>query len=159
MSGRPKKILPHNLWRVPDHGSNRHRREQTPLTAMSGYTTHNRPMRALCQQQADLGATVFPGQPLMTIDDEGATTGNLLAGKYCHQGEARFAVQVTLDAIGRSFSARIAEIVPLPIRPVVPLTPKYPQPERLESGMFGRETISLGQRSRDHRAAEGSLSK
>ena len=54
-------------------------------------------------------------------------------------------VQVTLDSLGSTFAAKIAEIVPRPTRPAAPSPPRSPLAQKgLKSGMFGRGTIALG---------------
>jgi RND family efflux transporter MFP subunit len=56
-------------------------------------------------------------------------------------------VQVTLDAIGSSFSAKIAEVVPAADPLTRTFSAKIPLSQKgLKSGMFGRGTISLGSR-------------
>lgn len=97
---------------------------------------------------ADLGATVFPGQPLFTIEDESGYQLELAIPESLSQKvKAGTSVQVTLEAIGSSFSAKIAEIVPSADPLTRTFTAKIPLSQKgLKSGMFGRGTISLGSR-------------
>lgn len=95
---------------------------------------------------ADLGATVFPGQPLMTIDDEGSYQLELsIPESQIRVVHAGTAVQVTIDALGAAFTARIAEIVPTSDPGSRTFTAKIPLSAKgIRSGMFGRGSIALG---------------
>ncbi len=94
---------------------------------------------------ADLGATVFPGQPLMTIDDEGSYQLELAVPEsQVRAVRAGTAVQVTIDALGTSFSARVAEVVPTSDPASRTFTAKVVIPQKgVRSGMFGRGSIAL----------------
>jgi RND family efflux transporter MFP subunit len=83
-------------------------------TAMSDYTRITAPISGvITSKPADLGATVFPGQPLMTIEDEGSYQLELsLPENLATKVKPGTPVQVTLDAFGSTFAAKIAEIVP-----------------------------------------------
>lgn len=113
---------------------------------MADYTKIVAPISGvIISRQADLGSTVFPGQPLMVIDDESSyqlelavpesNTGKVKAGT---------AVQVQIDALDSSASSKITELVPAadPASRTyiakVPLTMK-----NLRSGMFGRGAVAL----------------
>jgi RND family efflux transporter MFP subunit len=95
---------------------------------------------------ADLGATVFPGQPLMTIDDEGSYQLELaIPESQVRAVRAGTAVQVTIDALGTSFNARVTEVVPTSDPASRTFTAKVTLPQKgVRSGMFGRGSIALG---------------
>ena len=81
---------------------------------MADYTRIIAPISGIITtKQADLGATVFPAQPLMTIEDEGSYQLELaIPETMAATVKPGTPVQVTLDALGSSFAAKIAEIVP-----------------------------------------------
>ena len=116
-------------------------------TTVSDYTRIIAPISGIiASKQADLGATVFPGQPLMTIEDEGTYQLELaLPENVATKVKPGTPLQVTLDAIGSTFSARIAEIVPTADPASRTFTAKIALKQSgLKSGMFGRGAISLG---------------
>jgi RND family efflux transporter MFP subunit len=116
-------------------------------SAMSDYTRIIAPISGIiASKQADLGATVFPGQPLMTIEDEGTYQLELaLPEGFATKVKPGSPLQVTLDAIGSTFTARIAEIVPTADPASRTFTAKVALKQSgLKSGMFGRGSISLG---------------
>jgi multidrug efflux system membrane fusion protein len=114
---------------------------------MADYTRIMAPISGIItSKQADLGATVFPGQPLMTIEDEGSYQLELAIpenmGATVKPGTP---VQVTLDALGSSFAAHIAEIVPSADPVSRTFTAKVALTQKgLKSGMFGRGALALG---------------
>jgi RND family efflux transporter MFP subunit len=116
-------------------------------TTMSDYTRIIAPIAGIiASKQADLGATVFPGQPLMTIEDEGSYQLELaLPENIATRVKPGTALQVTLDAMGVSFAARIAEIVPTADPASRTFVAKIALNQKgLKSGMFGRGAINLG---------------
>lgn len=100
----------------------------------------------ITSKQADLGATVFPAQPLMTIEDEGSYQLELsVPESIALTVKPGTAVQVTLDAMNTTFSARIAEIVPAADQVSHTFIAKISLPQKgLKTGMFGRGVITLG---------------
>jgi multidrug efflux system membrane fusion protein len=116
-------------------------------TTMSGYTRIIAPISGIItSKQADLGATVFPGQPLMTIEDEGSYQLELaLPENIATKVKPGTPLQVTLDAVGSAFAARIAEIVPTADPASRTFVAKIALNQKgLKSGMFGRGAISIG---------------
>ncbi|MDD2541491.1 MAG: efflux RND transporter periplasmic adaptor subunit [Desulfuromonadaceae bacterium] len=116
-------------------------------TTMSDYTRITAPISGvIASKQADLGASVFPGQPLMTIEDEGSYQLELaLPENISNKVKPGSQLQVTLDSIGRSFPARIAEIVPTADPGSRTVIAKIALNQKgLKSGMFGRGAVNLG---------------
>jgi len=114
---------------------------------MADYTRITAPISGIITaKQADLGATVFPAQPLMTIEDEGSYQLELAVPEnIAATVKAGTPVQVTLDALGISFAAKIAEVVPSADPASRTFNAKIGLTQKgLKSGMFGRGTISLG---------------
>lgn len=116
-------------------------------TTMSDYTKIVAPISGVvASKQADLGASVFPGQPLMTIEDDGSYQLELAVPEnVATTVTPGTALQVTLDALGSSFAARISEIVPTADPVSRTFVAKIPLNRKgLKSGMFGRGAISIG---------------
>jgi membrane fusion protein, multidrug efflux system len=114
---------------------------------MAGYTLLTAPISGIItSKQVDLGASVFPAQPLITIEDDGsyqlelAVPENLVT--RIKQGSP---VQVTLDSLGETFSAGINDIVPAADPVSRTFIAKVSLNRKgLKSGMFGRAAISMG---------------
>jgi multidrug efflux system membrane fusion protein len=97
----------------------------------------------------DLGALAVPGAPLFTIEREGAyrleasvTESRLALARVGNN------VSVTIDGIDRTFSARVAEVVPAVDSAtrtgIVKIDlPSHPE---LRSGLFGRARFDTGER-------------
>lgn len=116
-------------------------------TTMSDYTRIISPISGIiASKQADLGASVFPGQPLMTVEDDGSFQLELaLPENVANRVKPGSPLQVTLDAIGSTFAARIAEIVPTADPASRTFVAKIDLNQKgLKSGMFGRGAVSLG---------------
>jgi RND family efflux transporter MFP subunit len=114
---------------------------------MADYTRIIAPISGIItSKQADLGATVFPSQPLMTIEDEGSYQLELaIPESIAIKVRPGTAVLVTLDAVGSSFSAKIDELVPAADPASRTFNAKINLNQKgLKSGMFGRATLSLG---------------
>ncbi|HEY6007092.1 MAG TPA: efflux RND transporter periplasmic adaptor subunit [Geobacteraceae bacterium] len=116
-------------------------------TAVADYTRIVAPIAGIVTaRQADLGASVFPGQPLLTIEDEGSYQLELavpesLAGRV----RPGTPVQVTLDALAIALSAKVAEVVPAADPASRTFIVKIALGQKgLKSGMFGRGAMSLG---------------
>jgi RND family efflux transporter MFP subunit len=97
-------------------------------------------------RQVDPGASVFPAQPLMTIEDGGNFQLELAVPEsLAARIRPGTAVQVTLDALNANFSAPIAEVVPVADPATRTLTAKVMLARQgLRSGMFGRAAVPLG---------------
>lgn len=100
----------------------------------------------ITSKQADLGATVFPSQPLMTIEDEGSYQLELAVPEsLATRIRSGTQVLVTLDALNRAFTANITEIVPAadPVSRTF-IAKIQLSGKGLKSGMFGRGALKLG---------------
>ena len=116
-------------------------------TTMSDYTRIVAPISGvIASKQADLGASVFPGQPLMTIEDDGSYQLELALPEHvATRVKPGTPVQVTLDAVASTFAARIAEVVPTTDPSSRTFVAKIVLNQKgLKSGMFGRGTLGLG---------------
>jgi RND family efflux transporter MFP subunit len=113
---------------------------------MANYTRIIAPIAGIItSKQVDLGASVFPGQPLMTIEDEGSYQLELaIPESMSAKVKPGTPVQITLDALNSSVSTRIDEIVPSADPASRTFTAKVRLNQKgLRSGMFGRGAISL----------------
>ena len=116
-------------------------------SAVADYTRIISPISGvITAKPADLGATVFPGQPLMTIEDEGSYQLDLAIpeslGAKVKPGTP---VQVTLDSTGSSIATKIAVVVPTADPASRTFTAKVNlSGSGLRSGAFGRAAIGLG---------------
>lgn len=116
-------------------------------TTMSDYTRIIAPISGIItSKQADLGASVFPGQPLMTVEDDGNYQLELaLPENVANRVKPGSPLQVTLDAIDSTFAARIDEIVPTADPASRTFVAKIALNQKgLKSGMFGRGAVNLG---------------
>ncbi len=116
-------------------------------SAVSGYTQIVAPVSGVVtRKHADLGATVFPAQPLMTIEDDGNYQLELsVPESIALSVKPGTAVQVTIDAVNATFSARITEIVPAADTASRTFIAKIALEQKgFKSGMFGRGTLSMG---------------
>ncbi len=114
---------------------------------LAGYTRVVAPISGIITtKQADVGSTVFPAQPLMTIEDEGNYQLELAVPEsIALKVRPGTQVVVSLDALNVSFKAQIAEIVPSADPASRTFIAKINLGQkRLKSGMFGRGVISLG---------------
>lgn len=95
-----------------------------------------------------LGATVFPAQPLMTIEDEGSYQLELAVPESMSaKAGPGSAVQITMDVPAVAFMARISEVVPASDPASRTFTAKVNINQKgVRSGMFGRGAIQLQSR-------------
>ena len=114
---------------------------------ISDYTRISAPISGIITSKpADLGTSVFPSQPLLTIEDEGSYQLELaIPENMATTVKAGTALQVTLDALGSPFSAKIAEIIPSADPASRTFNAKINLDQKgLKSGMFGRGALALG---------------
>ena len=115
--------------------------------AVAGYTRITAPISGVViSKQIDLGASVFPGQPLLTIEDESSYQLELSVPESTITKITRGSeVQVTLDALKLDFNSKINEIVPATDPSSRTFIAKIALAQKgLKSGMFGRGNINLG---------------
>lgn len=116
-------------------------------TTVADYTRIVAPISGVVvSRQADLGGSVFPGQPIMTIEDDGTYQLELaIPETMAAKVRPGTPVQVTMDAISTVFASKISEIVPAADPASRTFTAKIALNQKgLKSGMFGRGTIGLG---------------
>lgn len=115
--------------------------------SIAGYTRITAPLSGVVtSRQVGLGSTVFPSQPLMTIEDEGNYQLELnIPESLGSKVKPGIEVQISLDALPGSFAARIAELVPASDSASHTFIARI-NLERtgIKSGMFGRGAIPLG---------------
>jgi RND family efflux transporter MFP subunit len=115
--------------------------------AMADYTRIVAPLSGVVTaRHADLGSTVFPSQPIFTVEDEGSYLLELsLPENLLPRVKTGMGVQVSLDALPGSMTLPVGEIVPSIDPSSRTFTAKIPLPGKgLTSGMFGRAAIPLG---------------
>ncbi len=115
--------------------------------AIADYTKIVAPISGVVTvKSADLGSTLFPGQPLLTIEEQGSYQLNLaipesLGGKV----KPGTPLRVTLDGTGGSLSARVTEVVPATDPASRTFIAKVNlSGSGLNSGAFGRAVIVTG---------------
>ncbi|HZV82436.1 MAG TPA: efflux RND transporter periplasmic adaptor subunit, partial [Geobacteraceae bacterium] len=116
--------------------------------AVADYTRITAPIAGVVTaKHADLGSSVFPSQPVFTIEDEGSYLLELsLPESLLTKVKTGAKVQVTLDAIPGSFTLPVSEIVPASDPLNRTFTAKIPlNMKGLKSGMFGRAAIPVGE--------------
>ncbi|MEA5115347.1 MAG: efflux RND transporter periplasmic adaptor subunit [Geobacteraceae bacterium] len=117
--------------------------------AVAGYTKIVAPLSGIVSgKSVDVGATVFPGMPLITIEEEGhyrleAGAPESLLGKVGIGQE----VPVSLGGIDGQIIGRVAEIVPK-VDPVSRtfLVKLDILPKGVRSGQFGRAYFTVGEK-------------
>jgi RND family efflux transporter MFP subunit len=117
--------------------------------AVAGYTRITAPLGGIITgKSVDVGATVFPGMPLLTVEEEGRyrleiNTPESLLGKIRVGQE----ISVSLDGINGKNTGRVAEIVPK-VDPVSrTFTVKLDIPSKgVRSGQFGRAFFPVGEK-------------
>lgn len=122
------------------------REAASAATTLADYTKIVAPITGvIVSKQVDLGSTVFPGQPLLMIDDESSYQLELAVPEsllqLIHTGTT---VQVQVDALGNSLQGKIKEIVPASDPASRTYTAKIPLSVKgVRSGMFGRGSVQL----------------
>lgn len=114
--------------------------------AMADYAKIIAPITGIItSKQINLGATVFPGQPLMTIDDEGSYQLELAVPEsYANTVRPGMPIQVTLDALQKTIAATVVELVPAADPGSRTFIAKVNlRLTGLKSGMFGRGVVTL----------------
>lgn len=117
--------------------------------AVAGYTRIVAPLAGVVTaKQVERGMTVFPGTPLLTVEEEGnyrlevAVPESLVA--KVGVGDT---VRVVVDGAGITASGRIAEVVPAADPASRTFTAKVDVAgKELRSGMFGRVFLTTGER-------------
>lgn len=123
-------------------------REQAKAAgALAGYTKITAPFAGVITgKTVERGATVFPGMPLLNVEEEGryrfeADVPDLLSAKL----KAGDPVPVTVDGIGGDIRGRVAEVAPVADPATRTRLVKIDiNGAGLRSGMFGRALVSAG---------------
>jgi RND family efflux transporter MFP subunit len=127
----------------------RARESARAASAVAGYTRIVAPVNGVVTAKSvDLGATVFPGMPLMTVEEEGryrleVAVPESLQGKVA----VGASVPVSLDGVPAGAVGTVVEIVPK----VDPLSRTFTvkldiSPSGARSGRFGRALLPVGQK-------------
>jgi RND family efflux transporter MFP subunit len=114
--------------------------------AMADYAKIIAPITGIItSKQVNLGATVFPGQPLMTIEDEGSYQLELAVPEsYANAVRPGMPIQITLDSLQKTIATTVAELVPAADPGSRTFIVKVNLPSTgLKSGMFGRGIVTL----------------
>lgn len=124
--------------------------EQRAARIMRDYAAITAPFAGVVTAKSvDPGNLAAPGAPLLTIEREG---GYRLEAEIDESKlpavRAGQSVKVTLDALGRTFDARVSEVVPSVDAASRAYTVKIDLPAvpQLRSGLFGKASFSLGSR-------------
>jgi len=134
---------------MADRGLARAREAARAAGAVAGYTRITSPVSGIVTgRSVDLGATVFPGMPLITVEEEGRYRLEVMAPEsLLGKVQPGQIVPVSLDDGTKNVSGTVVEIVPR----VDPLSRtfivKLDIPSAgLRSGRFGRAMIPTGER-------------
>lgn len=116
---------------------------------IAGYTRITAPISGIITVKAtEAGMTVFPGTPLMTVEEEGryrleVAAPETLAGKV-RPGDP---VRVAIDGLAVAQQGRVAEVVPMVDPASRTFTVKLDiAANGLRSGMYGRASFPVGMR-------------
>jgi RND family efflux transporter MFP subunit len=129
---------------------NQARESSRAAASIAGHTRVTSPVAGVVtSRKVDLGSTVFPGQPLLTIENEGSYQLELTVPESLSlKVKPGFAVQVSLDALDSPWKTRIAEVVPAADPGSRTFIAKIPLNRTgIRSGLFGRGTINLETRT------------
>lgn len=124
------------------------RQQAKGADAFSDYTKIVAPIAGIITaRHADLGATLFPGQPLFTIEDESGYQLELAIPESMSPiVKPGSLVEVSIDAVAARFKGKIADIVPSSDPASRTFVAKIPLAQKgVKSGMFGRGSMSLGE--------------
>ena len=117
--------------------------------ALAGYTRITAPISGIVTgKSVDSGMTVFPGTPLLTVEEEGhfrleAAVPEALLGKI----RVNDTVPVTIDGMAAGMKGRVAEVVPAVDAASRTFTVKVDVAgQGLRSGVFGRARFAGGMR-------------
>ena len=116
-------------------------------STIAGYSRIIAPISGIISsKQVDPGATVFPAQPIMIIEDgENYLLELAIPESMANRLQPGAAVQVTIDAVDSPFAAKISDLVPTAVPGSRTFIAKVNLSQKgLKSGMFGRGRISLG---------------
>jgi len=115
--------------------------------AIADYTGITAPIAGvITARHADLGSTVFPSQPVFTVEDEGSYQLELSVPEML-QSRVRpgTTVEASLDALPQSFSLPVSEVIPATDPASRTFIAKVPlNTKGLRSGMFGRGRVVVG---------------
>lgn len=117
--------------------------------AVAGYTRITAPLAGIVTAKAvDVGMTVFPGTPLLTVEEEGnyrleVAVPESLLGKI----KAGMTARVVIDGVATNLTGRVAEVVPTADPISRTFTVKLDVGAKgLRSGMYGKASFPVGER-------------
>ncbi|HEY6874061.1 MAG TPA: efflux RND transporter periplasmic adaptor subunit [Geobacteraceae bacterium] len=121
----------------------------TAAGTLAGYTRVTSPISGIVTAKTvDVGMTVFPGSPLMTVEEEGRYRLEVAAPESLH-GKVKpgDAVPLAIDGVAGPLTGRVAEVVPT----VDPASRTFIvkldlSAKGLRSGIYGRASFSVGSR-------------
>jgi multidrug resistance efflux pump len=102
------------------------------------------------RRHVDPGAMASPGVPLLTLVDPSGFRLEAVVPESRVKGlRLEDTAPVTIDALGRTLAARVSQIVPAadPASRTFVVKLRLPKDARLASGLFGRATLSTGERT------------
>lgn len=129
---------------------NQARESSKAAATMAGHTRVTAPVTGIVtSRKVDLGTTVFPGQPLLTIENEQSYQLELTVPESLSlKVKAGMPAQVSLDALAKPWEARITEVVPAADPGSRTFIAKIPLHRKgIRSGLFGRGIVVLDTRT------------
>lgn len=143
-----KDVADHALARA-EARENRTVESSRAAGAVAGYSRITAPLAGIVTAKAvDLGMTVFPGMPLMTIEEEGAHRLEVAAPESL-TGEIKsgITVLIKIDGLAEGLTGQVVEVAPTSDPLSRTFTVKLDVGGKgLRSGMYGKALFLVGER-------------